>query len=143
MQLDKIADPRPIWDKFRRIELYAICSQEGIKISNGAPATTMRRLLMDANVDPYRYAPQSRTMKQAGEDRIRVDKEKMPKPQEPLVEEEVIEVKTVIEDVNIETLKMHELRTWCKEHGIKPMPRDTKKVLIEKAKARINGENAT
>lgn len=142
MHLDKVTDPRPVWDKFRRVELYAICNIEGITVNNGAPATTMRILLTEAGVDPFRYIPQSRTMRHAGEDRIIVDKSKLPKAKEPLVEEEIHEVKTIIEDVSIHDMKMHELRSWCKEHGIKPMPRDTKKVLIEKAKARINGENA-
>ena len=138
MHISKVEDPRPHWEKFRRRELYAIASLEGLTIKAGSPATTIRLMLLDSGADPYKYMPQSRTMNGTGEDRVRVDKNKI-KTEVEVTEEQKEGLQAIVEDVNIESLKMHELRTWCKQHGIKTMPRDKKVTLIEKAKALLDG----
>ena len=138
--LQDVEDARSHWDKFRRRELYAIARIEGINHPKGCPATTVVTLLRDSNVNPAKYTPQSAQLSSPRQERIFVDKKHLEAKE---VKEEVIEeAKEQIETLDVDTLKMHELRTWCKNHGIKVMPTDKKVNLIEKAKAVINGENA-
>ena len=134
--LRPVDDPRIGFDKFRRRELYAIANAEGIKFTPGVPATSIRTMLNDLGVDPVKYMPQSLPLSGHGQEKINIPKRLM----QDAVEEEK-PLKMVLEDVNIETLPWKELRAWCKDHGIKINPTDTKLILVDKAKARLNNEN--
>ena len=139
--LQDVQDSRGAWERFRRRELYAIATIEGINFVSGCPATTMRILLQDHNVSPQKYSPQTARLSDPRPERINVSKKflKTEEPSQEVIEEAREEIKTL--DPHL--LKMHELRTWCKNHGIKVMPTDKKETLISKVKATIDGENAT
>lgn len=139
--LDKVEDPRSLWDKFRRRELYAIAKAEKIVFSPGAPATTMRVMLKDQGVDPYKYQTQARALGDGHADRINIPKDKLPQV-EVKTESEIIPLEMKVEDVYLEDMKWGELLKWCKDHGITKGPKDTKAVMLEKARVRLNGKNA-
>lgn len=141
MQFSHSQDPRSLWDRFRRRELYLIATKEGVPFQHGAPATTVRQMLQDSGVDVSKYIPQGRPLG-GGEDRISVDKKDL-KYEAPQVESDIVEIEQKIEDVYLDQMSWKELIQWCKEHGVKKGQKDNKRSLLLKAQARLNGEDVT
>lgn len=141
ISFSRIEDPRGGWQKFRRRELYAIATQEGIPFTHGAPADAIRIQLQTSGVNPLKYYPQDRGPLENGgsitQSRINIPKEKI-KPIE--VKQETTDVKIEIEEVNVLELKMPKLRSWCTQHGIQWHVTDKKTDLQRKAKEFLDGK---
>lgn len=125
LTMDKSIDPRSGWEFFRRKELYSIAKQEGIAFVAGCPATVLKAILSDTNINPNKYRPQKLGMIRGDAD-IRYSYEKEEKKEETLTMK--------IETVYIETMKMNEVRKFLSEHGVKWAIKCTKPELVKMAK---------
>jgi hypothetical protein len=138
---NKTIDPREPWAKFRRRELYAIAKINNVSFPPGAPATVMRQLLDHANVNPLNYNPTRRGPLHGdiGRQEYNIPKEMISQE----IDDEPIEVKTNIEDVDVYALSYQQMKKWCREHGILTHNTDKKPDVIRKIKDYFDGQNVT
>lgn len=131
----EVSDDRPIVFKYRRRALFLICRHLGWDdIQQGTPANEMRQRLMNAGVDPSRF------------DIGKLNKDYMDKLREKdgaytHVTEEVMfppapsETTLRATSDEFESMRFHQVRSLCKERGIRFARTDKRDVLIERLKA--------
>lgn len=103
-------DPRGLYEKLRRTELYAILDAEGISYPIGVAADSAREILKSTGITPDKYVDQQGQFRWPEAEQSKKDNN----------------VKSY------EKMKMHELRKYCTQQGVEYTFKDKKADLIEK-----------
>lgn len=139
MQFDRPLDPRfgrnyISWKVFRRKQMENICKLENISIREGATHEEMEVMLSAKEVNPMKYSEIIFLGKlhDRGEDRARNLEHAV----------RALPVKTIIDDVDFQKMKMYELRQECNLQGIQWKKTDKKSELLARIKDKMYGNTA-
>lgn len=107
-----VEDPRGFLDVLRRKELYAVMDNEGIEYPKDAPATICRDILRSSDVHVGKYLDEQGNF-------LWPERKSSP--------------------VNVDELKMPQLRKMCARYGVQWTMKDKKVDLQAKLKRKIDG----